>query len=147
MLDEHREGHQTGNSCPAAVYFKAAARQQVMHMTTVKYFCLGGHRHEFNTEADSCSSTYDDDDDDNDNDWIWLGPEDFNFNSYICVDSDLETSGFNSTDELCDDIGGESTEEDGKLHKRDLQPLQSFTKTHIAYATVTSFFHYFICTA
>jgi len=56
------------NSCFAAVHFKAAARQQVMHMTTVKCFCLGGYTHEFNIEADSCSSTYDDDDDDDEND-------------------------------------------------------------------------------
>ena len=57
MLHELREGHQIGNSCSAAVYFTAAARQQVMHMTTVKWFCLGGYRNEFNTDADSCSST------------------------------------------------------------------------------------------
>jgi hypothetical protein len=57
MLDELREGHQIGNSRSAAVYFTAAARQEVMHMTTVKCFCLGGYRHEFNIEADSCSST------------------------------------------------------------------------------------------
>jgi len=63
------------------------------------------------------------------------------------VDSDLETSGFNSTDELCDYMGGESIEEDGKLHEHDLHPLPSFTETHTAYATVTSFFHYFMCTA
>jgi len=131
------------NSCPAAVHFTAAARQQVMKMTTVKCFCLGGYRHEFNTEADSCSSTYDDDE----NDWIWLGPEDFNFSSYVCVDSDLETSGFNSTNELCDDMGGESIGEDGKLHEHYLQPLPSFTATHTAYTTVTPFFHYFMCTA
>jgi hypothetical protein len=56
MLDGFREGHQIGNRCSAAVYFTAAARQQVMHLTTVKCFCLGGYRHEFNTEANSCSS-------------------------------------------------------------------------------------------
>jgi hypothetical protein len=83
MLDELREGHQTGNSCSAAVYFTAAGRQQVMHMTTVKCFCLGGYKHEFNTEADLYSTTYDDDYDDDD--WIWLGPEDFNFSSDACV--------------------------------------------------------------
>lgn len=53
------------------------------------------------------------------------------------MDSDLETSGFYITDELCDDMGGESTEDDGMLHKHDLQPLQSFTETRTAYATVT----------
>jgi hypothetical protein len=63
------------------------------------------------------------------------------------MDSDPETSGFNSNDELCDDMGGESIGEDGKLHEHDLQPLLSFTETHTAYTTVTSFFHYFMCTA
>jgi hypothetical protein len=128
MPDGLREGHQIGNSCSAAVYFTAAAKQQVVHMTTVNCFCLGGYSNEFHTEADSCSSTYDDDDDDND--WIWLGPEDFYFSSFVCVESNLETSGFDSTDDLCYDMGGESIGEDGKLHEHDLQPLPSFTKTH-----------------
>ena len=52
------------------------------------------------------------------------------------MDSDLETSGFYITDELCDDMGGDSTE-DGMLHKHDLQPTQSFTETRATYATVT----------
>jgi hypothetical protein len=29
-------------------------------------------------------------------------------------------------------VGGDSNGEDGNLHKHDLQPLQSFTKTHTA---------------
>jgi hypothetical protein len=65
---------------------------QVMQMITVNCLCVCGYRNEFNTEADSCSST---EDDDNDNafheEWIWLGPKDVNISSYVSVDNDLET--------------------------------------------------------